>query len=44
MISTIAKQLCHHIEITYDYILFWFLSLDLAGSFDIMLSAFVKTA
>ena len=35
VLNNIQAQPYHHIEITYDYILFWFLSLDLAYSFDI---------
>ena len=33
--NNIVTQPYHHIEIIFDYILFWFLSQDLAKSFDI---------
>ena len=33
--NNIVTQPYHHIEIIFDYILFWFLSQDLAYSFDI---------
>ena len=33
--NNMVTQPYHHIEVIFDYILFWFLSQDLAYSFDI---------